>query len=182
MTTQTLVQRDHDEGREFAHGLLHLIFHNIAAMLGPLLLFMIVLAVLYWPITHLGLSRSWLFDVPYSPICLVISWFVGFFVNAIVGHKTAKFAWIGAAIWLLVGLLDTWNHHDPRWCEGCSRAGDLWDTYFSATKLGSDSEGLPKFFMTAPAINAILYSWGAVVGYRKFQKALSFLATGHNPE
>lgn len=93
---------------------------------------------------------------------------LGFFVNRVTHHRGACFVWIAGLMWLLFGVLNTvrFNYGGAPWM---TRVGiDLFP--LKPGECGA-SECLGVLFYTLPAVNAVVYSVGAWLGFLSNRKS-----------
>jgi hypothetical protein len=107
---------------------------------------------------------------PYSPMILVIAGCLGYWVNKIVGHASARWIWISGIAWLAYGALDesTYWYNSPGYT---SRMQFVIDDFFGRTSTCSSGECLAEFFFTTPCAISIVYSVTAVFGLRAYKRS-----------
>lgn len=120
-------------------------------------------------------------DVPYSPLFWGSGLLIGFLLNRRTLSRAACWVWVGGAVWLAIGMLDSYSPpgshpwYNPPWCPpaGCSFVEQVKDGLFdlSGDKCGG-SECLGEFIFTTPVFASVAYSLGAWLGLRSKQASV----------
>jgi hypothetical protein len=115
----------------------------------------------------LGVSQNRWVDMPYAPVIWSTALLFSYVLNLRFRTQAAVWVWVFGVAWFLFLLTYELRFHDPRWCDGCSLAQDIWNSYFTwdYRKCGN-TECLGQVFGTTPLLNSLAYSIGAWLALR----------------
>jgi len=112
----------------------------------------------------MGKSKNPWVDVPYSPFLWGLAFVAGWLVNHVLPTESAKWVWVVGVAWLLLFATSDISAYNPRWCQGCSIQQHIWYSYFSYWKCSQECLG--QLLGTAPMLNSVAYSIGAMVALK----------------
>jgi hypothetical protein len=139
--------------------------HALVAMVVTVILGVILAGELGHAL-KLSSQNRWV-DVPYSPVIWGTALICAYLLNVRFQSRASMWVWTFGLTWFVILLADVLRFHDPRWCQGCSLARDIWNTYFAWDyRKCADSNCLGEVFGTTPLVNSIAYSLGAWLAMR----------------